>query len=1022
MRYVFEWLPYQWAATTAACGVFEGQPRRSAARFLAPGPAAAPGELPLPTVAFGNAPLELSEATLLENLRREQRAHGLPLSERLWAGPGRACAVNLDVEMETGTGKTYVYAQTAYELHRRYGWSKFIVMVPSVAIREGVKAALEATADHFCATYGHRAEVDVYDSKRVTTVSDFSADGKLRFLIMNTQAFAARKDTLKIKQQLDALQSQVPLKVLAAARPILILDEPQKMEGKQTESSLKAFCPLFILRYSATHRTRHDLVYRLDAVDAFNQKLVKRISVVGLRERGAMGSGAYLHLAGVEARPEGGPVARLELELRTAGGGVRRTFRTVRRGDDLYALSGGMAQYQAGYDVREVAATDEGGRVRFGNGLTLEAGDLVGHTAREAVRETLFRETIRAHLRTERRNFPKGVKTLSLFFLDHVAAYRDYARPDAKGVDAHLFERVYREEVAATLEDLYLPADYRAYLEAIDAEATHEGYFSIDKKSGRAVETSEAAGAKDVDAYDLILRDKASLLALPRPDDSEERRRRANVRFLFSHSALREGWDNPNVFTLCLLRKTDDTIGRRQEVGRGLRLCVTQSGKRWQGADPHDLNRLTVITSEECKGFVAALQKEIADGLSSRPPAVGESTFRGMEVRTGAGLFRLDAEQSKGLYWWLRNAAYVDDEGAFTKEWHADRTASDLPPLPRTLEPAREPVLEALDRLAAGRKVTIDNGRGLSRIAPNRANLGRKEFRELWRRLHRKCAYRIAIDTERLIEACVAALNSTETGPRVPAPVVTVEEATLRGNVSAEALRGGTAFAQGAHRTEVIAARFGDAVAYDLVGELAAPERTGLTRRTVAAILRQMEPSVKELYPRNPEPFINEVAAIINREKVRQVVEHIAYEPLRETYGLDLFTEGGPVMLQSEQTEECRLAKHLYPFVATDSKVEQRFACDLDRADEVAVFVKLPAAFAIPEGAVQHLYFVAETKGSDLPEDLREREHQKIECAKAYFRTLRTQLPQNAIHYDVVTGADRLFANLLRLSNAIPRP
>ncbi len=412
----FDRLPYQWDATVAVCAVFAGQPRQEAVRR---------DDWGMPV--FANAPLALGEEALRANLRARQARLGLPQSAKLWRGAGEKWPVNLDVEMETGTGKTYVYTQTAFELHKRYGWGKFVVVVPTVAIREGVKASLEATAGHFFGKYGVRARVAVYDSKQPGRLSDFANSPGLNILVINIQAFNARGEAnRRIRLRQDDAESNSPLELLAACHPILILDEPQKMEGKATTEALKEFEPLFVSRYSATHKTRHDLVYRLDALDAYNRKLVKKIEVTGLRVRNLSGQAGYLYLAGVEPQTTGVPKARLEFEQRTAGGTVRRVTRLVARKENLHDLSGGLAEYARGSVVQEVGKDDAGGWVRFANGLTLRAGEAVGAVEADVLREIQVRETVRVHLLKEAANLAKGIKTLSLFFIDHVADYRVY--------------------------------------------------------------------------------------------------------------------------------------------------------------------------------------------------------------------------------------------------------------------------------------------------------------------------------------------------------------------------------------------------------------------------------------------------------------------------------------------------------------------------------------------------------------------------------------------------------------------
>ena len=995
----FDRLPYQWDATTAVCAVFEGQPRQEAVRR---------DDWGMPV--FANAPLALGEEALRANLRARQARLGLPQSAKLWRGAGEKWPVNLDVEMETGTGKTYVYTQTAFELHKRYGWGKFVVVVPTVAIREGVKASLEATAGHFFGKYGVRARVAVYDSKQPGRLSDFANSPGLNILIINTQAYNTRNaaNRLIYRSQDDAC-SNAPMDLLKACRPILILDEPQKME-KQVKS-LETFNPLFVLRYSATHKTRHDLVYRLDALDAYNQKLVKKIEVTGLRVRNLSGQAGYLYLAGVEPQTTGVPKARLEFEQRTAGGTVRRVTRLVARKENLHDLSGGLAEYARGYVVQAVVADDAGGWVRFANGLTLQAGDVVGDVAADTIRELQVREAVWAHLLKEASNLAKGIKTLSLFFIDHVADYRVYGQADDRGPLAQLFERVYREEVDKILHgELVWPEAHKAYLRGIRAEETHAGYFSQDKKNKRDIDRSEKevekSGGED---YDLILRDKESLLSLK---DTE----RARVRFIFSHSALREGWDNPNVFVICLFKHTDNVVSRRQEVGRGLRLCVTQEGTRWAIGDTHDVNRLTVVTDEACTDFVKNLQKEFAEAIKSRSWAIKPDFLKGRALKTPNGLTQtIDGTQSRKVHNWLFNNDYLDKEEALNEAFRKDRAAGTLAEgFPHELEKVREAVLAILDTLAAGREIKVENARARKRLEVNQENLRKPGFQELWQKLRQKTVCRVSIDTPRLIESCVAALNSTETGPKVPQPKVVIERVSQKDALTSTAVRGGEAFGEKRSRSEDVALG-GGKVAYDLVGELADPKRTGLTRRTLVAILRRLEPAVRALYAVNPEVFIAEVARIINTEKLRQALEAIAYHPTDERYGDDFFMEEAPSLPSERCDEEARLRHHLYPWLDSDSKVEQRFAKDTDGAEEVEAFVKLPSAYHIPlpngetynpdwavafkKGSVRHVCILAETKGSSDGWDLRGYEELRKACAEAWTKALA---PAGDVEYHLV--------------------
>ncbi len=1021
LKLAYDQLPYQWDAVRSVCNVFKGQAYHAAEAGTVKDVEGFPIE------SFGNAPLGLSEETLLENLQAVQREQKmLRVAESLWRGKGEAWAVNLDVEMETGTGKTFVYTQTAYELHKRYGWSKFIIVVPSVAIREGVKASLESTAEHFAKKYGIASQVAVYNSKRLHEVVDFTSSAGLRFLVINIQAFAksttkttgkGKGKSLKIDEEQDGFGSRKPIDVLKACRPILILDEPQKMEGKATTESLPKFDPLFVLRYSATHKTVHDVVYRLDALDAYNQKLVKKIAVTGLAVKHLAGKECYLYLSEVENITKGYPRARLEIEKHTQSG-IKRVQLWVERGANLCELSNRMQQYD-GLTVTELRITEDGGEVTFSNGGRLQAGDMVGCGIEEAIREVQVRETVRAHLRTEANNLRKGIKTLALFFIHKVADYRDYEREDTQGELYRLFERVYAEEVETIFDDLAWDVKHKAYLRTISAQETHLGYFSIDKKTKRCVDGGDGEKSKDEDlaseAYDLILKDKASLLSLGEAA-------RSKVRFIFSHSALREGWDNPNVFTMCLFKTTDNVITRRQEVGRGLRLCVQQDGTRWKGGNVHDVNLLNVITSESCKDFVAGLQKEMTSEFGGRPIEVTSKHFEGLQLTTASGLsFTIDKKQAQKLHSWLYLNDYINDEGVLTEVYVAARREGTVASnLPDGLESVRESLLQKLDEMVLGRVPKIDNGRDRIRLAPNEANLHKKEFQELWRRIHRKVAYEISIDTEKLIEACVIALNSND-AYSISNVQVQVATATQKDELTAGTLHAGDSFRDGRLRTETVRSRASSAVQYDLVGELAAePEAndahlgTGLTRKTIVAILKRLEPSVFNLYKINPEAFIRQTSLRINQEKAKLVIDQLIYHPLEDVYDIDIFNKEGPMTFKTKCTPEAKLSKHVYDYVVTDSDVEKDFAKALDASAEVAVFSKLPRGFKIPTPVgnynpdwaiafnncgVKHIYFVAETKGSSDPADLRAHESALLACAERYFEQLPSSLN---VRYGVV--------------------
>jgi type III restriction enzyme len=605
MRLQFKLQRYQTEAVEAVAGCFAGQ---AAAGHW-------PGHDRPPPFGQGsgrgaNPQLTLTPARLLANIQAVQRARGLPVSAELAHSPaaGTPGTPSLDVEMETGTGKTYVYIKTIMELNRRYGWARFIVVVPSVAIREGARKTFEVTADHFRQAYGSAPLAFSYSSARLPELARFAADPGVQVMIINIQAFnAASPGTRRIYDELDQLQSRRPIDVISACRPVVIIDEPQRTTAPRSLAALSRLRPLMLLRYSATHRVEHDKVYRLDARDAYDQRLVKKIAVRGISVQGLSGRAAYLYVDSIEVAAGAPPRARAELEVRTRSG-VTRQVRWLSCGASLHAASGGLAAYQ------NLCVTDiDAGRgvIELSSGDVIAVGQLTTDVTETARRRLQIREVIRAHLDKERQLYPLGIKVLSLFFIDEVARYRDYSRPDTRGEYARMFTGLYREQVSQLLaEPAADPADaeYLSYLAAIGAEDTHRGYFSADQRP-----TGDKSQSSDADAYDLILRDRERLLSLSEP-----------VRFLFSHSALREGWDNPNVFVLGMLKKSDAAVTRRQEIGRGLRLAVNSRGERMDDpATVHQINELTVVTDESYTAFVAGLQREISaagPGGRAAPP------------------------------------------------------------------------------------------------------------------------------------------------------------------------------------------------------------------------------------------------------------------------------------------------------------------------------------------------------------------------------------------------------------------
>lgn len=1017
MKLKFKTQAYQTAAVQAVVGCFAGQPPATAEAMsyrIDPGTGKR-GTEDLFADGFKNAEVKLSEWQLLENLQKVQRHQNLPISDGLVKT--KVSTVNLDIEMETGTGKTYCYIKTIFELNKRHGWSKFIIVVPSIAIREGVAKSLAITAEHFLEAYQKKARFFIYNSKQLHHLESFSSDAGINVMVINVQAFnATGKDARRIYEELDDFQTRRPIDVIAANRPILILDEPQKMEGGKTLDSLVNFKPLMVLRYSATHKTAHNKVYRLDAVDAYNQKLVKKIAVRGIAVKGLAGTNAYLYLQSIEISTKKPPEARVELEQKLASGQIKRVPRKLGKGDNLFDLSKGLDQYR-GYVVTEIDATTD--TLSFTNGVELFVGEVAGDVNEATLRRIQIREAIKAHFDKEQALFPQGVKVLTLFFIDEVARYRDYAAPDEKGEYARVFEEEYQAHLNEVLDlglDLQLRDDaYVQYLKGIPVGKTHSGYFSIDKKSKRLVDPDVAARGEsagqsdDVDAYDLILKDKERLLSLAEP-----------VRFIFSHSALREGWDNPNVFVICALKHSDNTVSRRQEVGRGLRLSVNQQGERMDHpATVHEVNVLTVVASESYKDFVSALQKDISESLSARPRFANEAFFTGKVLQTATGDVPVTPQLARLIHRYLVKNDYADNDDRITAAYHEAKSAGKLAELPTELQPYADQVFQLIDSVFSDKQLPQFDDDRRPKKNPLNDNFDKKEFKALWSRINRKAAYSVRFDSAELVGKAVAEMNQHL---RVTALQYTVQRGEQADITTPDALKAGQGFVLKATETESNREySVHSAVKYDLVGKLA--EGTQLTRRTVVDILKGLNVAVFAQFKSNPEHFIAEARRLINEQKATMVVEHLAYDPVEERYELDIFTAGQTK--QDFSKSGAKLDRHIYDYVLTDSDTERQFVKELDTASEVVVYAKLPRGFLIPtpvgdynpdwaiafkEGVVKHVYFVAETKGSMSSMELRKIEETKIACARKFFDHLNLKYAPENVRYDVVNGFDKLMA------------
>ena len=610
---------------------------------------------------------ELSDKLILEHLQKVQRTNQIKPSEKL---EGR---YNLTIEMETGVGKTYTYIKTMYELNKHYGWSKFIVVVPSIAIREGVYKSFQVTQDHFAEEYGKKIRFFIYNSAQLTEIDRFASDSSINVMIINSQAFNAKgKDARRIYMKLDEFRSRRPIDIIAKTNPILIIDEPQSVEGKQTKERLKEFCPLLTLRYSATHKSDsiYNMVYRLDAMEAYNKRLVKKIAVKGITESGSTATDGFVYLESINLS-KSDPTATIQFDY-IGVKGLRKKTATVGIGYNLYdnsGESGKLDEYKEGFVVKAIDGRDNS--VEFLNGVKIFAGDVIGKVSEDQLRRIQIRETILSHIERERQLFHKGIKVLSLFFIDEVAKYKQYdeAGHPFNGIYADMFEEEYNDILSSMQREIG-DEDYIRYLDAISAHETHAGYFSVDKKGHYvdqvAGDDKKEQTSNDIDAYDLIMQNKELLL--------DRDPKKSPVRFIFSHSALREGWDNPNVFQICTLKQSSSEVRKRQEVGRGLRLCVNQDGERMDtnvlGNDVHSINVLTVIASESYDSFAKGLQSELADAVAGRPVAVTADLFKGKVIVDARGNEQVvDGDTAQAIYFDLIVNGYIDKKGALTDKY-----------------------------------------------------------------------------------------------------------------------------------------------------------------------------------------------------------------------------------------------------------------------------------------------------------------------------------------------------------------
>lgn len=958
---------------------------------------------------------ELSDHLILEHIQKIQRTNQIQPSSKL---EGRSEGFNLTIEMETGVGKTYTYIKTMYELNRAYGWSKFIIVVPSIAIREGVYKSFQMTQEHFAEEYGKKIRFFIYNSAQLTEIDRFASDSSINVMIINSQAFNAKgKDARRIYMKLDEFRSRRPIDIIAKTNPILIIDEPQSVEGKKTKERLKEFQPLLTLRYSATHKSDsiYNMIYRLDAMEAYNKRLVKKIAVKGITETGSTATDSYLYLEGLNLS-KGDPTATLQFEVKMASGTLKKKSRIVKIGDNLYDYSGGLEEYKNGFVVKQIDGRDDS--VEFLNGIKIYAGDVIGAVDEDQLRRIQIRETILSHIQRERQLFYKGIKVLSLFFIDEVEHYRIYdkAGQAQNGIFATMFEEEY-QDVISNMQREIGDDEYMKYLAAIPADKTHAGYFSIDKK-GHMINSKVArkeTTSDDVSAYELIMKNKELLL--------DRDPKKSPVRFIFSHSALREGWDNPNVFQICTLKQSSSDVRKRQEVGRGLRLCVNQDGERMDtnalGNDVHNVNVLTVIASESYDSFAKGLQTEMADAVADRPRAVTVDLFVGKVIKDDKGNEQvIDQDTASAIHYDMIVNGYIDRKGGLTDKYYEDKANGEIKVAEEVADFAAS-VIEIVDSIYDARSMQPENARNNNvELQVDEDKLAMPEFKALWSKINSKSVYVVDFDTDELIRKSIDSLDDKL---RVSRIYFRVESGAMDTIKSKEELVAGASFAKEESASYGVTTTANSNVKYDLIGKLV--DETGLTRKAVIAILQGIQPHVFNQFKDNPEEFIVKVAALINDEKATAIIEHITYDVLDEHYGMDVFTD--PTIKGKLGVNAMKAKKHLYDHIVYDSSNERDFATDLDTNTDVAVYVKLPDGFYIStpfghynpdwaiafyEGKVKHIYFVAETKGSMSSMQLRLIEESKIHCAREHFKAISN----GNVVYDVVDSYKSLLEKVMK--------
>lgn len=902
--------------------------------------------------------LRILQEDLQANVQRIQLRNGLAPSEQL-------DGMNFTVEMETGTGKTYVYLRTIFELQRRYGFTKFIVVVPSVAIKEGVHKALQMTETHFRELYDNQQfDYFVYDSQKLGQVRNFATSDYIQIMVINIDAFRKSFDDPDkedkaniIHRPHDRMTGNRPIEFIQATNPIVIIDEPQSVATTpKSKNAIESLNPLCTLRYSATHVDKYNMMYRLDSVDAYERKLVKQIEVFGIDVEDSHNK-AYVKLLKTDNKKS--PItAQIEMDVQQKDGKIKRTKKTVRSGDDLLEVSGGRSVYE-GYIVGDIYCEQDNEYIDFtSNDQTVRLDQSIGDVDEDEYKRLQIRQTVEQHLDKELKLNSQRIKVLSLFFIDRVANYRSYddAGNPVQGKYARMFEEEYKRAIKRP--------KYHTLFEEVDTatavNGVHDGYFAIDKKkvAGTTVEMykeSRGSGTTQADesAYNLIMQDKEKLLSF----DSK-------LKFIFSHSALREGWDNPNVFQICTLNETSSTMKKRQEIGRGLRIAVNQDGERVHG---FDVNTLTVMANESYESFASI-------------PVIGpdgEPSYFGTQA-------------SRDLWGHLLEAQYIDKNGKVQDSLRIDLKNDEID-LPADAEPLRSQINATLRKVAG--KLNVKNADDRRPVTLNKAVYLSPEFKALWERIKHRTTFRVDFDSTALVKECADEMKTMVVG-----------KARFRtSQVKLDIDRGGVTWDDAGVREKSFTYDARDYQLPDIISYL--QNETNLTRRTLVEILRTSGRLGD--FPNNPQKFVEQTAAIIRHKMRTFIVDGIKYEKIGESeyYAQELFHDNELFGYLSKNMLES--TKSVYDYVVYDSDTEAALAKSFEKSGDVKVYAKLPGWFKIdtplgsynPDWAVlvekngkEHLYFVVESKGALFSDDLRPAEKAKIDCGRKHFEALDTDV------------------------------